>query len=501
VEISIVREPLPETGTLVVFVAPDGRPSQAARRLDERAPGLIARACELLGPKPRNGRVVSLPFPRGLELDRLVVAVLGREEVLRPLDLEQTGAAVVAHLEGARADRAVVASPAGLDLGGLDEAAAVARLAAGAELRAWRFDKYRSGAFEGEDGRARVEALRFLCDVDAAEALARTRAVVEAANWARLLVSEPPNVLYPGSYARILGELRDLGVEVEVFDVRRLEELGMNALLAVGRGSANPPYMVVMRWRGAQWEKPLALAGKGVCFDSGGISLKPAEGMQDMKWDMAGSAAVAGAVRALAARRAPVDVVAAVGLVENMPSGSAQKPGDIVRTYAGRTVEVLNTDAEGRLVLADVIAWLVRHHDPAAVVDVATLTGAVIVALGKERAGLFASDDDLAAKLERAGEETGERLWRLPLDPEYREMVRGEEADLKNVGRGREAGAIAGAAFLLPFAEDRPWAHLDIAGVAWADRDRLLTRKGATGFGVRLLDRFADLWAESQGGA
>lgn len=500
-EVSIVREPLPESGTLVVFVGADGTLSQAARRLDERAAGLIGRARALLGPKPRHAQVVDLPLPRGLELDRLVVAVLGGGEDLSPYGFERAGAAVLAHLERQKVEEAVVASPAGLDLGGLDEARAVVALAAGAELRAWRFDKYRSDAQEEENGRARVKALRFLCAADASQAFARARAVVEAANWARLLVSEPPNVLYPESYARILEELADLGVEVEVFDARRLEELGMNAILAVGRGSVHPPHMVVMRWRGAEWDRPLALAGKGVCFDSGGISLKPAQGMHDMKWDMAGSAAVAGAIRALAARRAPVDVVAAVGLVENMPSGSAQKPGDIIRTYAGRTVEVLNTDAEGRLVLADVIAWLVRNRDPAAIVDLATLTGAVIVALGKERAGLFASDDDLAAKLERAGEETGERLWRLPLDREYREMVKGEEADLKNVGRGREAGAIAGAAFILPFAEERPWAHLDIAGVAWADRERPLVRKGATGFGVRLLDRFVDLWAEGRGGA
>jgi len=491
VDIVVVHEPLPTRGDLAVFAGRDGTLSAAAGRLDEASGGAVRRAIGMLGPKVEHGAVVELVLPRGLDYDRLLVQVLGEQgRALTPHDLERAGAALVRRAEAARLTELTVASPAGLDLGLAEEEAVVA-LATGAHLRAWRFDAYRS--HEPDAPPPGPAQLRFLVEGEVGERLAAARAVWEASDWARRLVAEPANVLYPESFARELEGLSAHGVEVEVFGPERLEELGLNALLAVGRGSARPPYMVVMRWRGASSGRPLALVGKGVCFDSGGISIKPAQGMHDMKWDMAGAAAVAGAMRALAARRAPVDVVAAVGLAENMPSGTAQRPGDIVRTYAGKTVEVLNTDAEGRLVLADVIGYVVKHHDPEALVDLATLTGAIIVALGKERAGLFATDDTLADQLLRAGEEVGERLWRMPLDDAYREMVKGEEADLKNVGRGREAGAIAGAAFLAPFVGERPWAHLDIAGMAWADRERPLVRKGATGFGVRLLDRFVTL--------
>ncbi len=498
-DIVVVRKDLPTHGRVAVFAGRDGRLSAAAAELDRRSGGAVGRALAMLGPKPEHGAVAELVLPRGLDHERVLIQVLGFADRAPTLhDLERAGARLVKAAEAARIEDLAVAAPTGLDLG-TDEAEAVLALATGAHLRAWRFDKYRSR--DEEDGGPRPRRLEFLSGAVPEARLAEARAVWEASDWARELVAEPANVLDPESFAERLRALADLGVEVEVFDADRLRELGLNALLAVGQGSARPPCMVVMRWRGGDGGRPLALVGKGVCFDTGGISLKPAQGMHDMKWDMAGAAAVAGALRALAARRAPVDVVAAVGLAENMPSGTAQRPGDIVRTYAGRTVEVLNTDAEGRLVLADVIGWVVERHDPEVLIDVATLTGAVIVALGKERAGLFASDDTLADQLLRAGEEVGERLWRLPLDEAYRELVKGEEADLRNIGRGREAGAIVGAAFLAPFVGERAWAHLDIAGVAWADRERPLVRKGATGFGVRLLDRFVRLRYGDGGGA
>ncbi len=244
-----------------------------------------------------------------------------------------------------------------------------------------------------------------------------------------------------------------------------------------------------MRWQGGAEEAPLALVGKGVCFDSGGLSLKQASGMEEMKWDMGGAAAVFGAMRALAGRRARANVVGLIGLVENMPSGMAQRPGDVVKAMSGKTIEVVNTDAEGRLVLADVLWYACERFKPKAVVDLATLTGAVIVALGHEQAGLFASDDDLAAQLQAAGAEVGERLWRMPLGKAYEKHIRSDIADLKNVGRARQAGATAGAVFLQQFVGKVPWAHLDIAGVAWSSRDLPLAPKGATGFGVRLLDQ------------
>lgn len=482
--IEIVRGELPADGNLVVFVDRNGRPSDAFRALDERSSGLLARAFASLG-KPSHGRVLELPLPAGLSYERLFLAVLGGDGPLRPLDLEEAGAKIADRLQAARVADAAVASPQGLDLG-LDPADVVRALATGVRLRSWRFFKYRKPD-EEEEGRP-LECVRFLA-AGGADLAAEVTACTDAVNFARELVSEPANVLSPEAFARRCEELREFGIEVEIFDRAALERLGMGALLAVGQGSARPPFMVVMRWKGAESGAPLALIGKGVCFDSGGISIKPAQGMEQMKWDMAGAAAVVGAMRALAVRNARADVVGAIGLVENMPSGTAQRPGDVVRTYAGKTVEVINTDAEGRLVLADVIAYVCERFAPKAVVDLATLTGAIIVALGHEKAGLFANDDGLAADLLAAGEDVGEPLWRMPLGKEYEKQMRSEIADLKNVGRGREGGAIAGAVFVQQFVGERPWAHLDIAGVAWAERDRLLVRKGATGFGVRLLDR------------
>jgi leucyl aminopeptidase len=264
----------------------------------------------------------------------------------------------------------------------------------------------------------------------------------------------------------------------------------MRALLGVAQGSQNDPFVAVLQWRGgAAGEPPVALIGKGVCFDSGGLSLKPAAGMEEMKWDMGGAGAVFGAMKALAGRRARANVVGVLGLVENMPSGNAQRPGDVVTAMSGTTIEVINTDAEGRLVLADVLHYAKERFKPKVMIDLATLTGAIIVALGHEQAGLFTPDDELAARLEAAGRAVGERLWRMPLGDDYAKHIKSEIADVKNTGRAREAGATAGAVFLQRFVGEVPWAHLDIAGVAWSKRDLPLAGKGATGFGIRLLDR------------
>jgi leucyl aminopeptidase len=283
--------------------------------------------------------------------------------------------------------------------------------------------------------------------------------------------------------------LGELGLEVELLDRDAMAALGMNALLGVAQGSAEPPFIAIMRWNGGGTETPLALVGKGVCFDTGGISIKPAQGMEEMKADMGGAAAVFGAMAALAGRKARANVVGVVGLVENMPSSTAQRPGDVVRSMSGTTIEVINTDAEGRLILCDVLYYVRERFKPKAIVDLATLTGAVVVALGHERAGLFSNDEGLAAALTAAGEATGEFLWRLPLGKDYEKHIKSDIADIKNVGRGREAGSTAGAVFLQRFIGDTPWAHLDIAGTAWSSRDLPLAGKGATGFGVRLLDR------------
>ena len=313
--------------------------------------------------------------------------------------------------------------------------------------------------------------------------------LAEAVCQTRDLVSEPPNVLTPKAFADICAQLTELGIEVEVLGREELTALGMRALLAVAQGSVEPPYVVVMRWQGGGDERPLALVGKGICFDSGGISIKPGSGMEEMKYDMAGAGAVFGTMRALACRRAAANVVGVIGLAENMPSGTATRPGDVVRSMAGTMIEIVNTDAEGRLLLCDVLHYTKERLRPRAIVDLATLTGAVIVALGHEQAGLFANDEALAADLVAAADATGELLWRLPLGKAYEKHIRSDIGDIKNVGRGREAGSIAGAVFLQRFVGEVPWAHLDIAGMAWTSRDLPLAGKGATGFGIRLLDR------------
>jgi leucyl aminopeptidase len=470
-----------------VPVRHDGRLSAAAARLDEASGGLVRRALGAAGGELKHGQVLDLFLPAGLGLDRLLILVLGkREGDLTALDLEQAGGGLAQKLRGLKVREAHLASPEGLELG-LAPAEAMGCLALGAQLRAYRFAKYRGS--EGEEDERPPERLWLVLPEAGTATLAEARALATAVCRTRDLVSEPASVLTPKAFAEACAALAEHGVEVEILDREALAALGMNALLAVAQGSAQPPYVAVMRWQGGGDKPPLALVGKGICFDTGGISIKPAQGMEDMKWDMAGAAAVYGAMLALAGRKAKANVVGVVGLAENMPSGTAQRPGDVVLSMAGKTIEVVNTDAEGRLLLADVLHYTKERFKPKAIVDLATLTGAVIVALGHEQAGLFSNDEALAKDLLAAAERTGELLWRLPLGKAYEKHVKSDIADLKNVGRGREAGSTAGAVFLQQFVGDVPWAHLDIAAMAWTSKDLPLAGKGATGFGVRLLDR------------
>ncbi|MFO1037388.1 MAG: leucyl aminopeptidase [Geminicoccaceae bacterium] len=475
----------PERATAVVLIGHDGRFGTVAAELDEASGGLLRRALDTVDGELTHGRAIDLLLPAGLSLSRLILLVVGKKTGLKRLDLEQLGGSLAAKLKGLRVREAHVTSLAGLDLP-LPPAEAAAAMALGAQLRAYEFRKYSSAGEEDES--RKLERLWFL-ETGASAAFARSRGEAESVAATRDLVSEPANVLTPKAFADECAGLAEHGVEVEILERADLERLGMNALLGVAQGSAQPPYVAVMRWHGGGEGPPLALIGKGVCFDTGGISIKPAGGMEEMKYDMGGAAAVFGAMRALAVRRAKAEVVGLVGLVENMPSGTAQRPGDVVRTMSGKTVEVINTDAEGRLVLADVLWYAKERFKPRAMIDLATLTGAVIVALGHEQAGLFANDDDLARQLIEAGETVGEPMWRLPLGKNYTKHIKSAIADMKNVGRGREAGSIAGAVFLQEFVGDTPWAHLDIAAMAWASRDHDLCPKGATAYGVRLLDR------------
>lgn len=485
-EIEVETGAMPEHGTVVVPVGHEGTLSAAATALDQASGGLIGRALRMAEGERRHAKVIDLFLPAGLALDRILLLVMGKPEGLKRADFEQLGGTLAQKLRGLGVREAHLAGTAGLELG-LPPVEIMASLALGAALRAYRFTRYSKG--DPEDEPRGPERLVLLLPEGEAP-LAASLAVVEAVRRTRDLVSEPANVLTPKAFADACAGLSSVGVEVEILDREALAALGMNALLAVAQGSAQPPYVAVMRWQGGGGdEPPLALVGKGICFDTGGISIKQAQGMEEMKGDMAGAAAVFGAMLALAGRKARANVVGVVGLAENMPSGTAQRPGDVVTSMAGKTIEVINTDAEGRLLLADVLHYTRDRFKPRAIVDLATLTGAVIVALGHERAGLFANDEDLAAKLTAAAEETGELLWRLPLGKPYEKHIRSDIADLKNVGRGREAGSTAGAVFLQQFVGEVPWAHLDIAGTAWTSRDLPLAGKGATGFGVRLLDR------------
>jgi leucyl aminopeptidase len=484
----------PRSGAVVVGAWEDRVLSAAARRLDETTGGAIARA---VAAAPRfhgkKNEVLALVGPPGLTASRIVVAGLGKPTAVDVRLLQDLGGNLVAHLNGAGETEATFA----IDVGDPGEGApvkpgdAAAQLAFGAALRSYRFDKYRTKQKPEQKASLASVTVATAAPGMAQAAYHALGATAEAVAFARDLVSEPANTLYPETLAERAAALTEFGLAVEVLDEDRMRELGMGALLGVSQGSVRPSRVVVMEHRGGPpGVAPVAFVGKGVTFDTGGISIKPAAGMGEMKWDMAGAGVVIGLMRLFAARRAKVNAVGIVGLVENMPSGSAQRPGDIVKSMSGQTIEVLNTDAEGRLVLADALWYCQDRFKPKLMVDLATLTGAIIVALGNEYAGLFANNDQLAERLVAAGNAVGEKLWRLPLGDSYDRAIDSDAADVKNIAGDRAAGSIIGAQFLKRFVNDVPWAHLDIAAVAWSKKDAPTVPKGATAFGVRLLDRF-----------
>ncbi len=403
-------------------------------------------------------------------------------------DWTKAGGALVARLLTSGAIEATV------DLGALASAptaAAIARFAAAATQRAWRHDIYRTKLPDTARPTLKTVAIAGApSGIDAA--WAPQEAVSKGLALTRTLVAEPANIIYPESFVeRVRAETEGLGLEITVLDEAAMSELGMGSLLAVSLGSVREARVLALRWQGAgEGDPALALVGKGVTFDTGGISIKPAAGMEDMKWDMGGAGAVVGAMKAIAGRKAKANVVGVCGLVENMPDGAATRPGDVVTSMSGQTIEVLNTDAEGRLVLADVITWTQKTFRPKTIVDLATLTGAMIVSLGNEYGGLFANDDALADQLLAAGLAEGDKLWRFPLSDTYDKMIDSPIADMKNVGP-RGAGSITAAQFIKRFVDEGvKWAHLDIAGMVWSDKTSATWDKGATGYGVKLLDRF-----------
>jgi leucyl aminopeptidase len=499
-KIRFAEPDLPRSGAAVVGIWEDCVPSAAVRRLDEATDGAITRA--LAGAARFNGKkgeLLPIIAPARLPLSRIVLAGLGKPGQANSRVFEELGGAVAAHLNGAGESEATIIIDRADEMPAT-AADAAAAVAFGAQLRSYRFDRYKTK--EKPEKKPSLAQLTIMTDAprEAQRAYDPLEKAVEAIGFTRDLVSEPGNVIYPETLAAQACTLEQFGVEVEMLDEPAMRELGMGALLGVAQGSARPPRLVVMQWRGADDRQtaPLAFIGKGVTFDTGGISIKPAAGMGEMKWDMAGSAVVIGLLRLLAARQAKVNAVGVVGLVENMPSGTAQRPGDIVTSMSGQTIEVLNTDAEGRLVLADAMWYCQDRFKPQFMIDLATLTGAIIVALGHHHAGLYANDEQLAARLIEAGKAVGEEVWRMPLAEAYDRDIDSDAADVKNIASGRAAGSIIAAQFLQRFVNNVPWAHLDIAGMAWSSKDAPTVPKGATAFGVRLLDRFVANYYEKE---
>lgn len=498
-------KPKESADTAVVFVYENKTLSPAAKALDKKAGGLITTALE----NGRNftgaaGQTAVLSLPKGAGYKRAVLAGLGDAKKLDLQGFETSGGKLLPTLKVAGATSVNIY--ADLAKGpGLKPVDAFAAFALGVKLRSYEFDKYRSKKKDKKD--TPLSTITIVLDdaAGATKAFKAHDAVAEGVFFARDVTNEPANVLYPESYASIIKkQLGPLGVSVEIFDEKKMKTLGFESHLAVGMGSARTPRVVVMRWNGAgkgaakKDGGPLAFVGKGVTFDTGGISIKPAAGMEEMIMDMGGSAAVVGLMKSLALRKAKVDVVGIVGLAENMPSDRSYRPGDIIGSLSGKTIQVLNTDAEGRLVLCDALTYVQQKFKPRLIVDLATLTGAVMVALGFEYAGAFVNDEKLWDQMNKASIATGEKLWRMPLDEAYKKEMEGTVSDLKNLGnQGRYGGACSAAGFLEHFIEGKtPWAHIDIAGTAWWKSDKPTVPKGATGFGVRVLDRLVSEYYE-----
>ena len=471
---------LPTSGA-VVFLIEEGKAfSGLAADTDGVCGGALAKACKISRFTGASGQTQEIVAPAALGLDRVLMLGVGKASAVSETEGLELGAKAVATLLACGSDHLTII----VDVDGINSV----DVAEGALLRDYRFDKYRTKEPASKKPTLKAASIA-TADKSAAAIFAARSKVADGVFMTRDLISEPANVLYPASFAERIQGLEALGVEVEVLGEAEMEKLGMGSLLSVGMGSDKESKLAIMRWNGGKkGEQPISFVGKGVTFDTGGISLKPGEGMEQMKWDMGGAGTVVGLMKALAGRKAKVNVVATVGLVENMPSGNASRPGDVVTSMSGQTIEILNTDAEGRLVLADALWYTKETYNPKFMIDLATLTGAIIISLGHEHAGIFTGDDTLAAQLTKAGLETGDKVWRLPLHKNYDKLIDCDIADMKNIG-GRGAGSITAAQFLQRFTGDTPWVHIDIAAMVWSDKDQPLSEKGGTGYGVRLLDR------------
>ncbi len=488
--ISFAKFSVPTKGSACLLFAEQAGFGEAVAGIDPA--GVLERVLGIADFSGKFGAKLDLLAPQGTQLDKLTVIGAGKTDDLDEHAWLRLGGAIAAATAKAKDATIVLDLPANAAA----EAADAANVAAGILLRSYAFDKYKTRKSEKDDesagARRKAARITIMCadPAGARKAFAGLKAMVDGVNLARDLVNEPANVLGPVEFASRIKDMEALGVQVDILTEKEMKKAGMGALLGVAQGSPRGARLAVMRWEGGRkGAKPLAVVGKGVTFDTGGNSMKSPSGMEDMKGDMGGAAAVTGLMHALASRKAKANVVGIVGLVENAVDGYAQRPGDIVTSMSGQTIEVMNTDAEGRLVLADALWYCCDRFQPTAVIDLATLTGAIMVALGQHHAGLFANNDDLANRLTQAGLATQERLWRMPLGPEYDKLIDSKNADMKNTG-GRYGGAISAAQFLQRFIKDNvPWAHLDIAGTAMGAPSTDVNHSWGSGFGVRLLDR------------
>ncbi len=476
-----------ETGILVVGIS-SKELDDTQKRIDTLTGGQIQRVLSSPDFKLETGCIVHIPYPQGLKANCLTLVAIGssddEKKALTTLDWENFGGDIFSSFAKTQQESAAVYMPDSVG----EQAVHVAN---GLLLKSWSFDKYHTKKKPKDF--CQIKSITILSPHKKAidPQFSALEEIAKGVFLTREVVSEPPNVLYPESMAERAKELEKLGVKVEILGEAELKKLGLNALVGVGQGSDRESKLIVLQWTGGNKDDaPLAFVGKGVTFDTGGISIKPSQDMDDMKWDMAGSGAVLGLIKALAGRKAKVNAVGVLGMAENMPDGNAQRPGDIVTSMSGQTIEILNTDAEGRLVLADALWYTQDRFQPKTMINLATLTGAIVVALGSDHLGLFSNDDTLAEQLTQAGLATGEKVWRLPLSKAYDKDIDSVVADMKNIGGGRGAGSITAAQFLQRFVNKTKWAHLDIAGTAWDKKARKLSQAGATAMGVRLLNEW-----------
>jgi leucyl aminopeptidase len=490
VKIAFARPGLPKGGAIAVPVLEGRKFGPTATALDRRTKGALTRALEASRFQGKLEDTLAVLAPRGLSCSRVVLVGFGKAEALDALAAQRIGGALAALLAPS-GDSAAALAVDGFEQAAAPVAVLAANIALGASLRGYRFDKYRTT--EKRDERPSLKSLTLMVEAPAAarKAFAPLDSTARAVGVARDLVSEPANVVTPAAFAAEARALSKLGIKVEVLGVKKLRDLGLNLMLGVGQGSAHEPQLVVLHWNGAgRTSAPVAFVGKGLTFDTGGISIKPANNMEKMKYDMGGGATMLGAMRALAALKPSVPVIAVIPATENMPGGRAQKPGDVQTAMSGKTIEVINTDAEGRLILADAVFYA-RKLGCTHLIDAATLTGAIEVALANVHVGAFGTPREFLEKFLESAKAAGEKMWPMPMDDEYEEMIKSNIADIRNTGSGKGGGASTGAWFIKEFAEDTPWVHLDIASTCWVDEGRPWLAKGPTGIALRSIVDFA----------